>query len=105
MKTLQAEVAKVQIDGKRLASDFSEQRALLEQRLAQVKQERETETTALRCQLQELQARLHGTANTTAVERSGVQRQIDGLRSLYDQTRREGLFMMLGRALDTVLRI
>ncbi|KAJ7285185.1 P-loop containing nucleoside triphosphate hydrolase protein [Mycena rebaudengoi] len=113
-RKLQAEMARVQNDSQKLASDYSEQKAQLERRMAEVaeaaKREAESADANHRRQIQELEDRLHQSTVATAAEKDDIRRQLSDLQRQYEearhsQPRRIGFFGKIGRALDSTFRL
>lgn len=101
-----AQLNRVQADSQKLASDYNEEKARLEQRMQELAESnrREAERSAAEYQTQilELQHRLAKTASISVVEKADIVRQLSELRRQQSQGGRGGVFGMIGRALDSV---
>lgn len=105
-RKLQLEMTRVQNDSQKLASDYNEEKERLERRMQELsvsaRQETERQAAEYQRQIQELQHRLSQTVTVSAVEKNDIMRQLADLQRRREQGIREGLFVMIGRALDTV---
>ncbi|ESK95349.1 hypothetical protein Moror_3874 [Moniliophthora roreri MCA 2997] len=101
-KKLQAEMNRVQNDAQKLVSDYTNQKAELEQRMEQARLAAEAEAAEQRRQIQLLQQKLTENANASMSEREGLQRQLNEAIQRYNQPR-GGFFAMIGRAIDSFL--
>ncbi|KAJ7126809.1 P-loop containing nucleoside triphosphate hydrolase protein [Mycena epipterygia] len=113
-RKLQAEMSRVQNDSRKLASDYTEQKAELEKRMAEVaeaaKRDAECAEADHRRQIQELEDRLHQSASATNAEKEDIRRQLSDIQRRYEEARnqwqpRRGFFGNIGRALDSVFRL
>ncbi|KAJ7170857.1 P-loop containing nucleoside triphosphate hydrolase protein [Mycena crocata] len=111
-RKLQAEMSRVQNDSQKLATDYTEQKAELERRMAEVaeaaKRDAECAEANHRRQIQELEDRLNQSATATNAEKEDIRRQLADMQRRYDearnqwQPRRVGFFGNIGRALDGI---
>ncbi|KAF8206195.1 hypothetical protein K438DRAFT_1816773 [Mycena galopus ATCC 62051] len=113
-RKLQAEMARVQNDSKKLASDYTEQKAELEKRMADVasaaRKDVENAEENHRRQIQELENRLHHSTMASNSEKEVIQRKLSDLQRQYDEARRQwrprrGFFGRIGHALDSALHL
>lgn len=111
-RKLQAEMSRVQNDSQKLASDYNEEKARMEQRMhameAAARKEAERAAGEHKKQMEELNARLQQTASTTAAEKNAIKQRMDDLQHKYEATRGHpsgggGFFSQIGRALDSML--
>ncbi|KAJ6513018.1 P-loop containing nucleoside triphosphate hydrolase protein [Mycena sanguinolenta] len=110
-RKLQAEMARVQNDSKKLASDYIEQKAGLEKRMAEVasaaRKDAEIAEENHRRQIKELEDRLQ---QSSSAEKETIQRQLSDLQRQYDEARskrrpRLGFFGKIGRRLDSAFHL
>ncbi|KAJ7761969.1 P-loop containing nucleoside triphosphate hydrolase protein, partial [Mycena maculata] len=113
-RKLQAEMARVQNDSLKLASDYTQQKAEREKRMAAVaeaaKRDAECAEANYRHQIQELEDRLHQSTTATNAEKEDIRHQLSELQQRYEEARnqwhpRRGFFGNIGRALDSVFHI
>ncbi|KAK7032289.1 hypothetical protein VNI00_013248 [Paramarasmius palmivorus] len=103
-KKLQAEMKRVQNDAQKLVSDYTSQKAQLEQRLEEARLAAEAEATEQRRQIEMLQQKLTDNSTTSAKERESLQRQLNEAIKRYNEPRSSGgFFSMIGRAIDSFL--
>ncbi|KAK7033301.1 GTP-binding protein A [Favolaschia claudopus] len=113
---LQAEIARIQEECRRLASEYAEQKEALEQRVAEVmaaaRKDAEIVEENHRRQLQELEDRLHQTAMTSSSEKEEIQRKLSELQRRFEEMRSQlkprrgrGVFGKIGRTLDSGLHL
>ncbi|KAG7089356.1 hypothetical protein E1B28_011046 [Marasmius oreades] len=98
-KKLQAEMSRVQTDAQRLASDYTAQKAELEEKMEAVKRAAEAEKVEQQRRIEELRRTLDENANSSSAEREHLQRQLNEAIARYNQPR-GGFFSLIGRALD-----
>ncbi|KAL0067898.1 hypothetical protein AAF712_005066 [Marasmius tenuissimus] len=101
-KKLQAEMARVQNDATRLVSDYTTQKAQLEERMEEAKRLAEAERVEQQRRIDELHQKLREGANESSAERERLQQQLNEAIARYNQPRASGFFTFIGRALDNI---
>ncbi|KAJ7168445.1 P-loop containing nucleoside triphosphate hydrolase protein [Mycena filopes] len=106
-RKLQAEMSRVQDDSKKLASDYSAQKAELERRMAEATEVARRDEENHQRQIQELEDRFR---QSTEAEKAVIQRQLSDVQRQYDEARRQwqprrGFFGKLGGALDAIFHL
>ncbi|TFK74165.1 hypothetical protein BDN72DRAFT_956009 [Pluteus cervinus] len=104
---LQHEMRKIQNDSMQLKFHYGQEKMRLEGRLQQIadaaRQETAQVASTYQRQIQELHDRLHTTISTSSLEKEEILRRLNEIQMSRRSSAREGVFVMIGRALDMML--
>lgn len=81
---LKAEMQRVQTDSQKLAANYNEEKARLEQRMMDITDAAQRSATAYQKQMDELHRQLEERNVTSAAERNAIQKQMDDLQRKYE---------------------
>lgn len=104
---LQTEMQKMHDDSKKLAFHYSQERVRLEMRLQEVASEARREAVELSANYQKqiaaLQDKLQMSVSTSEYEKQEILRKLNEIQMSRRSHAKEGIFVMIGRALDVML--
>jgi DNA polymerase III alpha subunit (gram-positive type) len=112
-RKLQVEMARIQGDSQKLASDYNQQYVRMERQMQIIvetaKKDAERAAVEHQRQMKELNQQLQHFANGSASQKDIIQRQIGDFQRRYEVSRSHsaggvGLFGQIGRIIDTVLK-
>ena len=83
-KKLKAEMQRVQTDSQKLAANYNEEKARMEQRMMEISDAAQRSATAYQQQMDELHRQLEQRAQASVAERNAIQKQMDDLKRKYD---------------------